>query len=282
MSKDISRTCNFLTLDIEEWYRVNYEGIDIKKCRELPSNLESTVDSLIDLCAAHNVKTTCFILGELAEKNPEVVRKLFNAGHEIASHGYGHQLVYAMKPRDFRADLLKSTHILANITGEQVLGYRAPSFSVDEGSLDWFYTILAEAGFKYSSSVFPVKTFLYGIDNFSEKMHYPEIKGCKYGILEIPVPTVNIFGKKIGLYIRLFPAWFIINLIEKRNNAGKSVILYLHPREIDTDQPRLKLPFFTSLLHYWGVRGCESKVSDVLRACGPGFLRMRDIVSDEL
>ncbi|MGO9379936.1 MAG: polysaccharide deacetylase family protein [Dissulfurispiraceae bacterium] len=278
MTGEDSEVRNFFTLDIEEWYRVNYGGIDLAKCRELPSNLEATVDRLIELCEMNNVKTTCFVLGQLAEENPGVVRKLHRAGHEIASHGYGHQMITQMKPEEFRQDLTRSSKILENIIGEKVIGYRAPSYSVTKENLEWFYSTLEELGFRYSSSVFPAKAFLYGIKDFPQQMHLPVINGRRCSVMEIPVPVVSIIGKKIGLYIRLFPSRFIIAFIERRNRRGQSVFLYLHPREIDVRQPKLSLPFWTSLIHYWGIRGCEKRVADILRVCGPGFFRMRDIL----
>lgn len=278
MSMEISRPFNFFTLDVEEWYCVNYEGIDMDKCRELPSNIESTVDRLIELCAEHNVKTTCFVLGSLAEKKPDLVRRLHSAGHEIASHGYGHQLVYRMQPKEFRDDVARSCDILENIIGEKVIGYRAPSYSVKAEGLEWFYATLEELGFRYSSSVFPVKTFLYGIDNFPQEIHFPVVNGRKCGLLEIPVPVVNIFGKKIGLYVRLFPSWFIVDFIRRRNSKGQSVFLYLHPREIDLNQPRLGLPLITSTIHYWGIEGCEIKIENIFRSLNKQFYRIRDVV----
>lgn len=267
---------NFFTFDVEEWYQANYDNIDLTWCRKQKSNLESSVDSLLDLCDKYHVKMTCFVLGQLAKEKPSVVRKLQKAGHEIASHGCRHQLVYSMTPKEFREDLLTSCGILEDITGEKVIGFRAPSYSVNEDILDWYYEILEELELQYSSSVYPTKTFLYGINNFPEIMHYPMVRGCQSRILEIPAPVVNMLGKKVGLYIRLFPAWFITYYLRRQNKNGKSVFLYIHPRELDPDQPRLKLPLHISLIHYYGVKGCLQRIERVFKSSQDNFMKMAD------
>jgi polysaccharide deacetylase family protein (PEP-CTERM system associated) len=218
----------------------------------------------------------------VGDEKPHIVKKLYDAGHEIACHGYGHQLVSRMRQGEFRDDLIRARTILEDITGESVIGYRAPSYSVNKGNIGWYYETLEELGFKYSSSIFPVRTFLYGIDGFPENMHYPVVNGRRRGVLEIPVPVVNVMGSRIGLYVRLFPSWFIIDFIKRRNRTGKPVFLYLHPREIDPEQPRLRLPMLTSLIHYWGIRGCDGKVENILRSLRHKFVRMRDILSEEM
>lgn len=272
---------NFFTFDVEEWYQTNYNNIDLKWCRQQTSNLESSVDLLIELCDKYSVKMTCFVLGQVGVENPSVVKKLFRAGHEISSHGYGHQLVYKMTPAEFRKDVQISCNILENITGEKVLGFRAPSYSVNENILTWYYEILEELGLTYSSSIYPVKTFLYGIDDFPVNMHYPEIRGHKYNILEIPAPVVSMMGKKVGLYIRLFPAWYIAHYIKKQNGKGNSVFIYVHPRELDPNQPRLELPLFLSLIHYYGVKGCKHRIENLFKSSHQSFYKMCEATAQD-
>jgi polysaccharide deacetylase family protein (PEP-CTERM system associated) len=264
---------NFLTLDIEEWYHSNYEGC-ATPVRPGETRLEALVDRLIELCSERGVRTTCFVLGSVAEAKPGIVRKLHAAGHEIASHGYGHELVHPMGPSRFASDLRVSCEILEALTGEKVLGYRAPSFSVTEDALAWYYDTLEAAGLAYSSSVFPGRTFLYGVPGFPERIHRPVVSGQPRKIVEFPVPAVHIAGNQIGLYFRLFPGWAIARRIARDNRAGRPVILYVHPREIDPEQPRLELPFWPSVIHYWGIRGCEAKLRSVLT--GASFGRMKD------
>lgn len=254
---------NFLTFDIEEWFHANYSSVQSPAPVE-ETNLESLVDRLIALCAERSVRTTCFVVASVAQAKPAIVRKLHSSGHEIASHGCGHQLVYSMGRERFAGDLRKSIEILQGITGDRVLGFRAPSFSVTREILPWFYDTLEDAGLRYSSSVFPGRTFLYGVPGFPDRVHRPILEGRQRRIVEFPIPAVRCAGREIGLYVRLFPAWAIVRRIAKDNSAGKPVILYVHPREIDPDQPRLTLPFLHSLIHYWGVRSCEAKLRSII------------------
>jgi polysaccharide deacetylase family protein (PEP-CTERM system associated) len=267
---------NFLTLDIEEWFHANYSGLQ-PPARVGETDLESLVDRLIALCAERSVRTTCFVLGSVARAKPAIVRKLHAAGHEIASHGCGHQLVYAMSRERFAEDLRESLGILEGITNESVLGFRAPSFSVTREILPWYYDTLEEAGLRYSSSVFSGRTFLYGVPEFPDRIHRPIVAGRQRKIVEFPVPAVHWAGRQIGLHVRLFPAWAIVRRIAKDNSAGKPVVLYVHPREIDPDQPRLTLPFFSGLIHYWGVRSCEAKLRSIVGSAL--FGRMGDHVA---
>ncbi len=267
----------FLTLDIEEWYHANYDGMGEPATASAATHLESNVDRLIDLCDRANVKSTCFVLGEVAERKPRVVQKLAAAGHEIASHGFAHRSVNSMTPAEFRSDIISTNSLLEEITGQPVLGYRAPSFSVDETCITWFYDILAEAGLKYSSSVFPGKTFLYGISGFPPAIHFPRVRGDPVSVLEVPVNAIRFFNRDFGLYFRLFSASFIGRYIRRNAVRGTHTVLYLHPREIDPDQPRLDLPMLPSLVHYWGVRGCERKVERVLARADGEFIRMSEI-----
>ena len=269
---------NFLTFDIEVGYNVNYQGIDLSSYREKPTNLESLVDRLIDVCGQFGVRTTCFILGDVGRQTPSVVKKLHAHGHEIASHGCAHESVYPMTPDQFRADLKLSCDILENLTGEKVLGFRAPSFSIRQETLHWFYPVLESLGLRYSSSVFPGQTFLYGIPDFPEHVHYPVVNGVTQEILEFPVPRIEFMGKHMGLYIRLFPAWMIRRKILTDNRSGRPVILYVHPREIDVDQPRLPLQGFEKLIHYWGIRTCEDKLRTLLSDMPSRFWAFRDVL----
>jgi peptidoglycan-N-acetylglucosamine deacetylase len=183
-------------------------------------------------------------------------------------------LVYTLGAKKFAADLAASVDILQDLTGEKVLGYRAPSFSVTQEILSWFYPVLEEAGLQYSSSVFPGRTFLYGVPGFPARVHRPVIAGRECGILEFPLPLMRLFGLQMPLYIRLFPAWAIARRLARGN-----VVLYVHPREIDPNQPRLDLAFLQARIHYWGIRTCESKLRAVLASAS--FGRLRDHLGSE-
>ena len=265
---------NFLTFDIEEWFHANYEGIDTSSYYSKKTNIEANVHRLMDVCVEYNVLSTCFVLGDVARQKPHIVRALFNAGHEIASHGCSHQLVYSMQPETFRRDLRESADILAQITGEAVVGFRAPSWSIKPENLLWFYQILEEEGFLYSSSVYPAKNTLFGIENFPQYPHYPTATK----ILEIPQSVMNLFGNHVGFagggYLRFFPAWLIKQMIKKKNRAGESIFIYLHPREIDLHEARLKLGRIDSYFHYQGIQGTEQKLRTLMKEFGGSFVRM--------
>ncbi len=270
----------FFTLDVEEWYHANYDNVEHGGYDPARTNLESNVDRLIDLCGQYNIKSTCFVLGSVAESKPRMVSKLHRAGHEIASHGYGHRLVYNMPPAEFEADLTRANDLLENITGEKVLGFRAPSWSVKEENLSWYYAVLEKLGFTYSSSVYPAQTFLYGIPGFPETAGYPVVEGKAAAIVEIPVPVVNLLGKKIGFsggfYFRFFPGWFIKRCLRRKTAETDQTFIYLHPREIDTRQPRLSLPLLERFIHYWGIGACQEKLERVIETFAGNFVLMRD------
>ncbi|MDP1784630.1 MAG: polysaccharide deacetylase family protein [Sulfuricurvum sp.] len=267
-------TKNFLTFDIEEWFHANYDGIDPSQYDFRSTNLEANVDRLLAICDAFNVKSTCFILGDVARHKPYIIKKLFDAGHEIASHGSSHRLIYPMKPDEFHADIQSSSDILEQIIGEKVVGFRAPSWSVRPDTLPWFYDILAHEGFLYSSSVYPAKNTLFGIPNFPDTPHYPS----PLNILEIPQSVMNLFGNRVGYagggYLRFFPTWLIKRMMREKNREEKSVFIYLHPREIDIHQPRLKLGLMNGYFHYQGIDGCEKKLSSLLEEFSSSFCRM--------
>lgn len=269
---------NFLTFDIEEWFHANYEGVDTTLYDIRSTNLESNVDRLIDICAASGVQSTCFILGDVAKEKPQVVKKLFDAGHEIASHGSSHKLVYTMSPEEFRADLKASTDRLEQITAHKVVGFRAPSWSLKRETLPWFYKILAEEGLTYSSSIYPAKHSLFGIPDFPMTPHMPTLEP----VLEIPQHLMDLFGSKVGYagggFLRFFPTWLIKRQIYGANAKGNPVFLYLHPREIDIDQPRLELNRVDGYFHYQGIAGCEEKLSSLIQEFQSTFIRMDEYV----
>lgn len=273
---------NFVTFDVEEWYNANYHSVGNHSFTEQTGHLEKNMDRLLEICDRHAIQSTCFIVGDIAKNKPQLVRKIHSAGHEVASHSYRHELVYQMTPEKFREDLRISCDLLEQITGEKVVGYRAPSWSLKKETLKWFYPALLEQGILYSSSVFPGKTFLYGIPGFPEEVHKPEIDGKKQEVWEIPQTLFSFFGTKTGFsggfYLRALPAWFVARMIKSKNREGKSVFIYLHPREIDPDSPRLKLPAMERFIHYYGVNGCEVKFDKVTGKFIDSFVRMDDFI----
>ena len=271
---------HFLTFDIEDWYHANYQSVDMPEFEHRPSRLEAEVDRLLEICADAGVQSTFFVLSSIAEVFPSLVRKIAAAGHEIASHSHSHQLVYGMTPAQFRADLERSLASLEDLTGERIWGFRAPSWSIKRETLEWFYPILEDLNLTYSSSVYPAHTFLYGIPDFPRRAHHPILSGRNTTIVEIPVPVTQLLGKAIGFsggfYFRLLPAWFIRSTFRTQDALGIDNFLYLHPREIDPQQPRLPLPCLEAFIHYYGIRRCDRKLTRMLAFLAGSFVCMRD------
>lgn len=263
---------NVFTIDTEDWYHANYEDGLFKNDNTVISTVEKNVDQYLSLFDQYNVKATFFVLGYVAEEHPDMIKKIYSQGHEIASHGYAHQLVYKQTPDEFREDIRKSKILLEDLIGSPVIGYRAPSWSIIEQSL-WALKILEEENYLYSSSIFPTQNFLYGIPYAPRFKHDCSIYGeGSVNITNLPPTTKKLGNFKMGIpfsggaYFRLFPAFLIQNwtkTINKKEN--EPVIFYLHPREIDPKQPRLKLNFKEAMIHYYGISTCEKKLIKILR-----------------
>ena len=258
---------NILTIDVEEWYHGNYKSLESGLTYK-ESRVESNTDYILEKLSQYNANATFFILGEVAEKYPSLVRKIHSLGHEIGSHGYLHNLVYRYTKEEFIEDVKKSKLILEDILGTSIIGYRAPSWSVNE-DIPWFYDSLENLGFLYSSSVFPRKTYLYGMDNTPRFSYKPNLN---LSILEIPCTTAKVFFQKIpfsgGFYFRVLPYFLIKILHNLVNNEKEPVLFYLHPREIDPYQPKLPLSStFESFIHHYGINSCNKKFIKLLNTC---------------
>ncbi len=260
---------NILTFDVEDWYHANYEGVDLSRYRGQESRFRADMDLLLQMCSDAGCKATFFVLGQIGEEYPDVVKAIADGGHEIASHGYGHQLAYKQTAEEFRDDVKKSAEILQTLTGEKVLGYRAPSWSIVESNLHYL-EILESLGLKYDASIFPVKTFLYGIPNAPTAIHHPCVNGRKLTLYEVPMSVMRLFGKNIGFsggfYFRLFPQWLIERGIRTVNTQGRSALVYLHPRELDPRERRLSLPLLESFIQYYNVGGNPVKLEAILHS----------------
>jgi len=256
---------NILSFDIEEWYHLNYASM--KQIRDKFSDVRvvAATEILLNTCAKYNAKATFFFLGEVAERYPELVRRAFEEGHEIASHGYGHKLVYQQSRVEFFDDVKKSIDILQNITGNVIKGYRAPSWSISKRT-PWAYEILTELGLMYDASLFPYTTFLYGDSHAMLKPFLMCVKGRN--LYEIPATVLELFGQRVpfggGFYFRILPYWATRLATYLTNRAGRSVVFYLHPREIDLAQPRLPLPPRDYFISYVNLSGTLHKLEKLL------------------
>lgn len=260
---------NLLTFDIEDWYHANYDSVDLAVARNGESNFRANMELLLQICSEAGCKATFFVLGQIGERYPETVREIVRAGHEVASHGYGHQLAYRQSYDEFKADVKKSAEILQALTGEAVWGYRAPSWSIVRRNYH-FLAALEELGLQYDASIFPVKTFLYGIPDAPTEIHHPTVNGRQLNLLEVPMSVTRIGGRNIGysggFYFRLLPTWLIKKLIRAGNAAGRHSIVYLHPRELDPKEQKLRLPLVESFIQYYNVSGTQQKLSEILRS----------------
>jgi polysaccharide deacetylase family protein (PEP-CTERM system associated) len=251
-----------VTLDVEEWYHAHYGPVPaVAEGQE--TRLFRNLRWMLDTCERFGLRSTCFVVGSVAEAKPGVVREIHRRGHEVASHGYAHRLVYEMTPEEFESDLARSIETLQRITGEAIRGFRAPSWSVSESVLPWFYEILGRHRIEYSSSVYPGRTFLYGIPGFPCEPHHPVVNGSRVKVREHPVPVASILGQRIGFsggfYFRLFPLWFIRWELGRQERDGREPFVYLHTREIDPAETRLELGRRNRFIHYHGVGAAAAK-----------------------
>jgi polysaccharide deacetylase family protein (PEP-CTERM system associated) len=206
------------------------------------------------------------VLGYVTAKHPILVKEISSLGHEIATHGYSHRLIYRQTPQEFREDLQRSIKIIEDVTQQKVLGYRAPYWTITKESY-WALDILQEEGIKYDSSVYPIKTYLYGIPDAPVYPHIiKENNGNK--LIEFPPSTVTVCGLKVpiggGFYMRALPSWLIRWGIKRINKEGQPAIVYIHPPEFDSLKPVVRLPFKERILHYYNLGVIEEKLKLLL------------------
>lgn len=258
---------NVLTIDLEEWYHANYSDNLFDNNNNYEVRVINSTQRILDLLKKYNAKATFFTLGLIAEKHPELIKLIHDNGHEISSHGYAHQLVYKQNKYEFEDDLKKSIHFIEKAIGEKPLGYRAPSWSLNKDT-SWVIPILKNNGFQYDASVFPVKTFLYGIP---EAPRFPfRIINNNDSVFEFPTSTFRFLNKNIpfsgGFYFRFMPYKFINFFFNSINKRNRPVVFYLHPREIDPEQPRLEgLNFRDRFIHYYQINNCDTKLEKLLK-----------------
>jgi polysaccharide deacetylase family protein (PEP-CTERM system associated) len=260
---------NAMTIDVEDYFHVSvFDGVvPRQRWPDLESRVCANTDRLLIILEEADVKATFFVLGWVAERWPQLVRRIAERGHEIASHGYGHRLVYDQTPREFREDLRRAKGVVEDAASVTVFGYRAPSYSVTPRSL-WALDILIEEGFRYDASIFPVHHDRYGIPVSAR--HAYRIERESGALWEAPASTVRCGAMNLpiagGGYFRILPygwtRWGIdrLNRVERR-----PAIFYLHPWEIDPDQPRLDASMLSRFRHYRNLDKTESRLRALLR-----------------
>ncbi len=251
----------FLTFDIEDWFHIldNPKTKYPDQWESFPKRLDIGLDIILDLCSQNDIKGTFFCLGWIAEKYPNEIRKIQNAGHEIGTHGYAHHLVYEQTEDEFRMDLKKSITLLKAITGQDVLAYRAPGFSITKDCL-WAFDILSECGIKYDSSVFPASRAHGGLKEIPvfEPYKLKTLKGNE--IIEFPISTITIYNIPMifggGGYFRLIP----LLALKKWFKQSEYVMTYFHPRDFDKYQPDIPgLNFLRRFKSNYGIAGTKKK-----------------------
>ncbi|HET6724907.1 MAG TPA: XrtA system polysaccharide deacetylase [Gammaproteobacteria bacterium] len=257
---------NAMTVDVEDYFQVSAlePYIARRDWPAIPRRVEANTNRILDLFSKRPIKATFFVLGWVAERHPALVRRIAAEGHEVASHGYAHRRVTQQSPREFRDDVVRAKSILEDIVGEAVDGYRAPSYSIGAGTL-WALDVLESSGYRYSSSVFPIRHDLYGMP---EAPRFPFIPTTG-GLLEIPVTTVRLGGRTLpcggGGYFRLMPyesfRWALRRVNRDDRAAG---VFYFHPWEIDPAQPRVRARLKSRFRHYVNLRRMEGKVARLL------------------
>lgn len=263
---------NALTVDVEDYFQVNAFAKVIRRDTwdSYPLRVGDNTKRVLDLFDEYQVKATFFVLGWVAERLPDLAKEIHRRGHEIACHGYGHELIYDIGPERFREDIRRAKMILEDQTGTTICGYRAPSYSITNQSI-WALDILIESGFTYDSSIFPVYHDTYGI---RDAPRFPYMIQRQNGeICEFPLTTYPLRLGKLeyrmpiagGGYLRLLPVLLLLRLMKKINAfEGKPVVLYFHPWEIDPMQPRIKASLKSRFRHYLNLDKTEAKLTGIL------------------
>jgi polysaccharide deacetylase family protein (PEP-CTERM system associated) len=271
-------TPSIFSVDVEDWFHILDVAAEppLETWAALETRVEKNFRRLLELFAQHHARTTCFFLGWVGEHFPQLVREAVRGGHEVASHGYAHKLVYQMTRQQFIADAVRAKRILEDISGEPVRGYRSAGFSVTE-STKWFFDALAEAGYHYDSSVFPAMRSHGGMPAARREPHQIEA-----GLIEFPITVADLFGQPMcffgGGYLRLFPYALIRRMAQRVLAEGRPVIYYIHPREIDPSHPRLPMSALRRFKSYVNLQSTEGKLTRILEEFAA--VSFRDFLSE--
>jgi polysaccharide deacetylase family protein (PEP-CTERM system associated) len=279
-------TPNAFTVDVEEWFHI----IDADQAPtpaewdRQESRVEGATERLLEILAGADVRATFFFLGWIAERHPELVRRVAAAGHEIATHGYAHELVYRLGPEGFREDTRRAKGTIEDLAGAGVVGYRAASFSITPET-PWAFDVLAAEGFAYDSSLFPAPRAHGGFS--LDRMRPFRITGPEGGELwEFPIVPFRVGSWSVafagGGYLRLFPLRLVELATRSLNRRGVPVTYYVHPREVDPEQPRMPLSWKRRFQYYVNLRATPAKLAGLLSRRGGRFLTLAELLEDGL
>ena len=274
---------NALSFDLEDYYHVSAfaEQISAEEWQNFASRVERNTNAVLELLADSGQRATFFTLGWVAEKYPQLIRQIADASHEIACHSHRHRLIYQMTPQEFLEDTYRAKNVLEQAGNQLVRGYRAPSFSLTENSL-WAFNVLAELGFTYDSSIFPVRHPNYGMPAAPRT---PFRVDTPFGpIVEFPMPTLELAGRRSpiggGAYLRLLPYWYTRWAMRYLNRSEqRPVCVHLHPWELDPEQPKMQGRLTARIRHYIGLRGVQKKLRRMLRDFE--FAPMGELIPDQ-
>jgi polysaccharide deacetylase family protein (PEP-CTERM system associated) len=272
-----------LSVDVEDYFQVEAFArlVDRESWDRWPSRVVANTQRVLDLFDKHNATGTFFIVGWVAEKFPHLVREIQSRGHELACHSYWHRTVYSLSPEEFRLDTQRAKQVIEAAAGVAVNGYRAPSWSITKESL-WALDILAEEGFTYDSSIYPIHHDLYGVPG-AKRFPYTYTCGNGLTLREYPPATLRLMGTNFpaagGGYLRIFPSAITELAFNRFENSGERVVVYLHPWEVDPEQPRIQSPLKSRLRHYTNLGRMSAKVDAVLSR--HKFERFCDVMAAE-
>jgi polysaccharide deacetylase family protein (PEP-CTERM system associated) len=274
---------HILSVDVEDYFQV--EAFAGQVARESwdrwPSRVVANTQRVLDLFDAYQAKATFFFVGWVAARFPYLVREVQSRGHELACHSYWHRTVYSLTPQEFREDTRQAKRVIEDAAGTAVHGYRAPSWSITKQSV-WALDILAEEGFTYDSSIYPIHHDLYGVP---EAKRFPYTHQCGNGLelREFPPATLRLLATNFpvagGGYLRIFPSAYTEVAFRKFESLGERVVVYLHPWELDPEQPRIRGPLKSRLRHYTNLGRMEARIKAVLQR--HQFVPFRDVLEEK-
>jgi polysaccharide deacetylase family protein (PEP-CTERM system associated) len=260
---------HILSVDVEDYFQVEAFAGSIPRgsWEQYPCRVVDNCHRLLDLFDRYQVKATFFTLGWVANRFPAIVREIHERGHELACHSFWHRKVDSLTPGQFRADTREACDAIEQAASVRVTGYRAPTWSISRRSL-WAFDILAEEGFEYDSSIYPIHHDLYGIPG---AQRYAYVHVCENGenLLEFPPATIRVAGMNFpaagGGYLRIFPLSYTCWVFRQFENAGRPVVVYLHPWEVDPEQPRIKAPLKSRFRHYTNLHRTQERLEYLLQ-----------------
>src|SRR3989339_170740 len=265
MNSGLVRVMNCFTVDIEDWYQ-GLVSLPREKWGYCEDRTERNTEKILSLLSEFRVQATFFVLGCVAERHPELIRKIEDSGHEIAVHGYDHRFIYNQTEDEFEKDIVRTLGILKKICHHEIEGYRAPFFSIRRDSL-WALEVLCRRGIKYDSSIYPVYSPFFGVPGFPRFPHKIILK--EFNLIEYPPSTARILGCNIpfagGFFFRVLPYRFIRYGLRALNAGGHPGMVYLHPFDIDPDMPEVQgLSRFWKFVHYYSPGNTEKKLRKML------------------